>query len=444
MSTTKHKDFLARRSLAAGDFEELQALFDRSVGQFANELLQPLSISLRAQLTVDLSDGYLGVAKSLLDGMLKAPPDASGREDAAVTVARRFRAALDTSDALPEADIDREVRSCSREVAERVLARWLDKLGRALRAGSSLRLNANLLPGTDSVEETLAGIDFESHGVTRLVVVNALRTYWDGLTREAINSKSPIHLGKRMWIVPDVERKDQPFVLFEEGTAARGFAQGERKKTEERTEVEAPRRPIVVPRRERTRERERDYLELYKHVLASLNPESIPFFNEEMALDIYRVASHRADSLVTWNKTQLESALFGEDYEPERKLMEAVERGVDRFAGGLANGFEAATGLLVFENDISQHLTAFTALRALPEHAVFDVYAHAVLTAVEKQPMMSRQLRLTGDLPEEAAGVDPYKKFAALHHMQKANASKVFNPAFTGSNLATPGLAIAA
>lgn len=435
MKAGKKQDFLAGRGFAIGEFEELQALFDRSIDQLSTALCEPVGRGLRAQLAHEISDPYVTSAKQILDSMLSRLPAAGHREAASADLARRLRAELDSDAPLDDADIDREVRSCSREIAERVLARWFDKLHRALRESKSLRLNANLLPGTSSVEEMLAGIDFESHGVGKLIVVNGLRTYWETLARTAQDKQEPVQLGRRLFIVPDPSEADQPFILFSDGGEARERAKGK---------PAATMSMAVAPTRER--EREKRYLHLYRLVRTILAPPRPVFVQNELALGVFRtsMASKRTNQLVQWDSARMEAALFGEHPGPELVLMESVERGIDLFVAGLAAGEEAAGNLLgSVEGRIPQHLADYAIARDLPIDAVEDAFALAVCVGVEYQPMRYRPSNVTGSLlMGEIINFDPHRQFAQAHQVKQDDAVTLISAAFAGSALATPGAAL--
>jgi hypothetical protein len=421
----KQTDFLARRRFAVGEFEAQQALFDRSIVQLSRALAEPVGRALSAQQKQDVATPYLAASRQMLDSLLgRASPAEEVGEAASMSLARRLRAELDSAPDLDDTEIEREVQSCSRELAERVLARWFDRLHRALRGNPSCMLSANLLPGTLSMEEMLEGIDFESHGVAKLMVVNGLRTYWDELTRASLETRQPIELGLRTWIVPCPGRVDQPFTLFQEQGAA----------LEALKPALVPSTPPAAPRSEER------YLRLYELVRRVLRPGA-PVWHE-LALGVYRLsqADKRSNGLVRWEDGRIESALFSDGLMvEERQLMASVETGVDLVVAGLAAGDEQV-GLLLHSDryGIPQHLAAYAGLRGLPLDAVQDAFALAVSVGVEYQPT---RLRVAAAGLHEP-GFDAHRRFAETHGVTQNAAVRLVSTSFAGTALATPGMAL--
>jgi hypothetical protein len=427
MASSKSRDFLASRSFAAGAFEEQQALFDRSIDQLSAALMEPVGHGLKAQLAHDLADAHMSTARTILDSMLGARPNEGQRSSASTEIARRLRAELDRPTMLDEEDIDREVRSCSREIAERVLARWLDRLNRALLVSSSLRLNANLLPEATSIDEMLAGIDFESHGVSKVLVINGLRTYWEQLTQAALEKHEPIELGDRLWVVPDAANADQPFVLFSDGLEARKRAKGTVK-------VE------VSSSGERARRRAERYVNLYRLVRIVLASGREVSYQNDLALGMFRSCVTATNQRVIWDSTQISSALFSErKTDPERSLIESVGLGVDLVVAGLGKSEEEVRSL--FHSDaagLPKYLRVYSQFRGMPIDAVEDAVAMAVSVAVEDQPMRNQEtIEWTSSLK---ATFDPYERFAEVHRMTRPSVDELMNVALAGRALASPGV----
>ena len=421
----KRKDFLASRRFVPGEFETLQAQFEAHIGRFADTLVEPIGRSLRAQLSGDLAREYASSAVAALDNLLTAKPASGTREAAGAVLAQRLRAELSRSPALDELELEQEVRSCSREVAQLVLARWLEKLSQALPSAAGVKLNANLLPGTASVEDTLSGIDFEAHGVEKLVVVNGLRTYWDQLVNEALGDKKPIELGRQLLIVPETTIADQPYVLFGDRAAAEAHV------VRARTSV-----PVNLSAAEAPESR---YLRILAMVRNALVAQPLQL-DQALALGVYKTSllSKHTNGLVLWDMDQASDMLFAEGGSPEKVLADSVERGIDLMIAGLAGGPQDAIALLASdEHALARHLQEYAVARNVPIAAVNDAFAMAVCVGLQYQPMHNARI----DMVAQDIGFDAHKRFAQTYQVTEASATQVMNASFAGSAYATPGAA---
>ena len=425
MALVKRKDFLASRRFTRGEFETLQGQLESHIERFAGTLVEPIGRSLRAQLSGDLARQYASSAVAALDSLLTVEHQPGTREAAGAVLAQRLRAELFRSPALDELELEQEVQSCSREMAQLVLARWLEKLNHSQPSSAGVKLNANLLPGTVSVEDTLSGIDFESHGVEKLVVVNGLRTYWDELVNEALQNKKPIELGRQLLIVPEKSIADQPYLLFGDRAAA------EARMARTQTSVPAT---VAVPEAPESR-----YFRILDMVRNALVAKPMQL-DRALALGVYKISqmSKHTNGLVLWNLDQASDMLFVDGGSPERALADSVERGVDLVIAGLAGGPQDAIDLLSSdEYAIAKQLQEYAVARTMPLAAVNDAFAMAVCVGIQYQPMRN----VGFEVVLQDIGFDVHKRFAETYKVTEASATQVMNASFAGSAYATPGVA---
>lgn len=430
MKAGKRRDFLESRSFDAGQFETEQLLLDRSIGQLSDVLLEPVDRTLRAQLTLEVADADVSSVQLILDKLLKASrPTQEMREFARNDLLRSLAQQL--QGALNESDIEQEVRLCAHEIAELVLSRWFERLNLAIRTADKARLNANLLPDTQSLEETLSGVDFESHGIAKLVVVNAVRTYWKSLIDDALRNSQPIQLGNHLWIVPDRYGSNQPHLLFKSAVQARMHAKNSIVRTD----------PVLQGIEE---VRKDEFLKLYRSLVGTLGNGRVPTEGEiRLALNILLISSKdkQTNGLVDWNLPEFACLLYGDRQKPIGELAESVGRGVDLVVAALAGGeHQPAEALLRTEPEIEDVFSEYAKVNAVPVKAVEDAYSLAVCVGVEYQPMRRTSL-LSTTLGQPEWEFDAHARFAERYRVAAHEAVRLLSTTFLGSALATPGIA---
>ncbi|MEO8922161.1 MAG: hypothetical protein ABI330_04950 [Caldimonas sp.] len=206
-------NFLLKKAYAPGEFERLQRQFDTAVFEFSVQLREPLERAMRATMAQDLAEllpARAAAAARFVRGEQKvAPAEATELEQL-----RQELAGLGTSLELDAVTVAEEVEACAGELAHHTLSLWLAALRRALRPGAGEALNANMLPGSLSMQEILHELDVDAFGVEIDTVMVALGRYRKQLRARAIQSRSLITFADDLLIAVGREDAPQPYTLY--------------------------------------------------------------------------------------------------------------------------------------------------------------------------------------------------------------------------------------
>jgi hypothetical protein len=126
---------------------------------------------MRASLRKDIAEEWVSAANEVLGLILAQTP--SGQDTQGVIA--EMQQSLRDQPHLGEGTIDAEIQSFSEESAQRVLAQWYAELHALSIPAEGVALNANMLPGTRSIDAILEPLNFGALGVTDAMVALAVR-----------------------------------------------------------------------------------------------------------------------------------------------------------------------------------------------------------------------------------------------------------------------------
>jgi hypothetical protein len=206
-------NFLLKKAYAPGEFGRLQRQFDTAVFDLSVQLREPLERAMRATLAQDLAE-LLPARAAAAVRFVRGGQEATPAEAAELAQLHQELAGLGGSLALDPATVAEEVEACAGELAHHTLSLWLSALRRALRPGAGEALNANMLPGSLSMQEILHELDVDAFGVKIDTVMVALGRYRQQLRARAIQSDSLITFADDLLIAVGREDAPQPYTLY--------------------------------------------------------------------------------------------------------------------------------------------------------------------------------------------------------------------------------------
>jgi hypothetical protein len=363
----EEKEFLDRIAYGEGEFEQLQEMFDRAVAEYAAELEAPVGSALRRELAGDVASEWTAQVTRAVGDLLERP-DAELESEAKVFMVE-LRDALLSS--LP-AEIEKEIRSCCRELSQLVLARWFSKLRGARCENTAVRLNRQMLPGTDTVEETLIGINFATYGVERAIVTAALREYRNALETRFYADFRPIEFGARLLIVPDrsESNQNQPFVLAMSRDLAERCAEQER---------------LRSLRHKSRHELGETLTERFAAIVAVVG-EALGYPVPQPGLAL---VSAVRETCLSMRQRLASSTAAHWGWVDEEHVIRPVELGVDVLSSTLAKSREEAIATLSQRRaEITADLASYAKESQIELSAVTHVYTLAVAAGVELRPFV--------------------------------------------------------
>lgn len=206
-------NFLLKKAYAPGEFERLQRQFDTAVFELSLQLRVPLERAMRATMAQDLAE-LLPARAAAVARFVRGGQEVAPEENAELARLQQELAGLGTSLELDPSTVAEEVEACAGELAHHTLSLWLSALRRALRPGAGEALNANMLPGSLSMQEILHELDVDAFGVKIDTVMVALGRYRQQLRARAIQSGSLITFADDLLIAVGREDAPQPYTLY--------------------------------------------------------------------------------------------------------------------------------------------------------------------------------------------------------------------------------------
>jgi hypothetical protein len=369
MAADKPVDFLKSRAFKAGEFQAAQRRLDELLAAFRPSLIVPIESALRAQFAGSATDGWMALARATLDDLLGGETPAEAESDEAIApVAEELRAALQHAVPIEDADIAAEAASCAGELAHLVLSRWLDPLATAQASSTEgVALNANMLPGGLSVEQTLHDLACEAYGVDKPFVIQALRQFRDQLAQQA--GAAPIELGPRLLVVVDAQDLDRPYRLFHDAAAASAFAMKRR----------------LNPREVSQRAWEQRCATVFEVLRAGLGSYVSVVGADALgsaALGLLRETT--VGTVAAQRYQHLTRSLVARDAQgAQRLLTDAVILGVDGISAGLGVGLpEVRRQWEAQATTIRAKLCRYATVRRVPVELANDVYVMIVLSGL--------------------------------------------------------------
>ena len=375
--------YLESQAFQAGEFQRSQASFDRQVDGLADLLCERVGEAMRTRLQEDVAQEWVDAAHRVLETLL---PGVRGAEHDLAQTALDLQGALRESPRLSDAAIESEIRACSEELAQLVLGRWFEQLHALSMAEAGEPLNANMLPGTRSIEGVLDGIDFAAYAVTDAAVALAVRAYRERLIADA--EGGIIEFGPRLHIDFDATNPHQPFTAFlKREDALRAQAM---RKTQAREEAAVSILPAPEPLWE---------MGSILETLGAVRQATLPG-TRERCVDLrtlgQAVAAWLGDAPAAMPSAPTENA--------EMLLLESIGMGVDIFSCGLsANLAEAKRMLRDRSSGIRERLYGYADARDIKVGAATDIFAMSVAVGVAGQ--------------FQSLGLDPLATEAAMRQL---------------------------
>ena len=204
---------LLKKAYAPGEFERLQRQFDTAVVELSVQLREPLERAMRTTMAQDLAE-LLPTRAAAAARFVRGEQAVAPAEAAELEQLQHELAGLGASLELDPGTVAEEVEACAGELAHHTLSLWLSALRRALRPGAGEALNANMLPGSLSMQEILHELDVDAFGVKIDTVMVALGRYRKQLRARAIQSDSLITFADDLLIAVGREDAPQPYTLY--------------------------------------------------------------------------------------------------------------------------------------------------------------------------------------------------------------------------------------
>lgn len=383
----KRSGYLYSLAFEEGEFERSQALLETTLAPFASILAGAMGEGLRANLSKEIAEEWVSKADNVLKAMLSDAPPA---DEAVTKTMDEMQRALRNSPRLSDATIEAEIRACSEELAQLVLAHWFAELHALTLPSDGVPLNSNMLPGTRSIEAILDGLDVGAFGVTLPTVALAVRAYRDLLIGKA--SKEVIEFGPQLYIAFDAADHVHPFRCFGSESDARS-ARAKRNAAASQVARMAhdPAPATASAMISSTEARTKRLVETLRAIRQATLPaemqggvdlatlaSAVSALMHGASLHPTAFNSFRQHGLITNYRTQQEDA--------QKFLVESVGLGVDIFSSGLsANMHEAKNILSARSEPIRSLLFCYANARDVKVDAAADIYAVTVAAGVECQ-----------------------------------------------------------
>lgn len=365
----KRNGYLYSLAFEEGEFERSQALLEATLAPLASTLAASVGEALRSNLSKDIAEDWVSKANDVLKMMLS---DASEGDEGVAQTISEMRHALSESPRLSDETIAAEIRACSEELAQLVLSHWFAELQTLTIPSDGIPLNANMLPGTRSIEAILDGLDFGAFGVTLPTVALAVRAYRDLLIGRA--NKGVIEFAPQLHIVLDPANSDHPFRCFSSESDARA------------KRVAATTASEMVLSREARKNRLVETIKAIRQ--ATLPPETKA--KVDLTTLANAVGSLMRETSFYPSRSNLQYSVIENCRTPqedaERFLVQSVGLGVDIFSTGLSADLLEAKNLLSANSDsIRSLLFCYASARGVNTDAAADIYTVTVAAGVECQ-----------------------------------------------------------
>jgi hypothetical protein len=376
--------YLNSLAFAEGEYRNSQAQFDTAAAALGKILEAQVGDVMRANLQKDIAQEWVTAADTLLKSIL-AERAVSDRQ--AVLAVGELQDSLADNCQLDRDTVEAEVQAFSNDCAQRVLASWYAELHSLSIPKEGIPLNANMLPGTRSIEELLEAMDFGVFGVTSAVVGHAVRAYREWLVKQASNGI--ISFAPQLFILFDMSNANQPFQCF----VSMGDAEGARLT---RAQKASPKDHAPIAARAKAQPTPSDRLERLVSMLkairyATLPTETAPHVEigklaNAVALLLHELPKRDLTHSPDWSPFVAPHHAIGQHGEAERMLLDSVGMGVDIFSSALsANLYSAENMLSAKSGPIRALLFRYASARGVMVDAVVDLYAVNVTAGVECQ-----------------------------------------------------------
>lgn len=205
---SQHNSYLFGTAFEPEEFERSQAQFEDAAATLGAILSTQVAEVMRSDLRKEISEEWVSAANEVLGLMLTAPPSDQDSQRFILEMQQSLKDQPRISDNAIEA----EIRSFGEESAQIVLARWYAELHALSIPPEGVALNANMLPGTRSIEAILEPLNFGAFGVTNAMVALAVRAYRELLVVQAAGGV--IAFAPQLFLLFDASNIKQPFQCF--------------------------------------------------------------------------------------------------------------------------------------------------------------------------------------------------------------------------------------
>lgn len=420
MTTRQPVDYLDTLAYRPGEFEATQRRLDELLSTLSGQLTPSIAISLRAELSGAASEGLLDLARATLDGLLEeAAPSDEEAASAADPLADELRAALSANLPVTDEAVQAEAVSCAHELSHLVLAQWMDPLATAqIGSPEGLPLNANMLPGGQSIEAILEGVACGSYGLETPFVIKALRRFQQLLVSDA--NDRPIELGPRMLIAADATDLDRPYRLFHDPAAASAFSARRQQAWTRPVDNEALQERCI-------------------RLVGAIRQACWPTFAPAMDASHFATAAiglcteMGQHSIAAQRYRRLANGLVGMgQHSPQRLLVESVLLGVDQFAGGLGVSLPEATRQLErCAPAIKDKLSLYANVRQVPVAVANDIFMVFVVAGIESATLPTRIA--LGGAESSASGAEAFDELLEAHAVGDWAAAQIIDDSCLGA-----------
>lgn len=372
--------YLLETAFEPGEFERSQAQFEEATATLGAILSTHVAEVMRSNLSKDIADEWITAANEVLELMLVQTPS----DQEAQRLALEMQHALQARPRLSDSTIEAEIRSFGDESAQLVLARWYAELHSLSIPAEGVPLNANMLPGTRSIEAILETLDFGAFGVSHATVALAVRAYRELLVAQA--GDGLIAFGPQLFFLFHASNSDQPFRCFKSIEDAEA-AQRARAPAAEAAVEECTSAPSWWHGNE-SRSHLVRILEAVRRATLPNSYESgvdIGILVSAVGLLLDEMPARSLPGLSHWQPA-CASTYFKGVAGAEKLLQESVGLGVDIFSAGMSsNLYEARHILSCRSAPIRDLLFLYANERDIKVGAAADIYAISVAAGVTCQ-----------------------------------------------------------
>jgi len=376
----KFNAYLLETAFGPGEFERSQVQFEEASATLGAILSTHVADVMRSNLSKDIADEWVTAANEVLELMMVQTPS----DQESQRVALEMQHALQAKPRLSDSTIEAEIQSFGDESAQLVLARWYAELHSLSIPVEGVPLNANMLPGTRSIEAILETLDFGAFGVTHATVALAVRAYRELLVAQA--GDGVIAFAPQLFLLFNASNIDQPFRCFKSIEDAES-AQRARAPVAKAAVEECTGTPIWRYGKERRSQLVR-ILEAVRRATLPSSDETgvdIGILVNAVAFLLDEMPARTLPGLSHWQPT-CASTYFRGVAGAEKLLQESVGLGVDIFSAGMSSNLYEARHILSSRSaPIRDLLFLYANERDVKVGAAADIYAISVAAGVACQ-----------------------------------------------------------
>ena len=423
---SQYDEFLFSNAFEPEEFEHSQMQFENAAAVLGEIFSTQLAEVMRTNLQKEISEEWVSAADEILGSILSQPPSYQCSQNAIL----EMRQCLKSKPLISETTIDAEIRNFGEECAQLILARWYAELHTLSIPSEGVALNANMLPGTRSIEEILKPLDFEAFGVTNAMLALAIRAYREMLVMQAVGGV--IEFAPQLFLIFDVSNNNQPFQCFkslDDATSAKQTRAWLLAQTSADMQTEVQNHQLSLEKRNHLI----DVLEAVRR--ATLPDSSATGMNISILADAVGFFLGEIPAWPSYSSqhlnTNYKSHYFAPHSGAEKLLQESVGLGVDIFSAGMSADLHQAKSLLRSHSaPIRDLLFCYADARDVKVSAVADIYAIAVVVGVECQ---FRQFVGKSTMLSSLAHEDLKQAFVNAHGVSSHAATQLVDDSRTGT-----------